>query len=167
MTGDEPVFLLDANVLISAHRSYYAFDICPGFWESIKAGHENGRIFSTQRVKNELERGQDALTDWMSDHLPSGFFINDSSAEIAQEYAPMMAWVVARDFTQAAEAKFATDADGWLVATAKRENYILVTHETRKPEAKTIVPMPNVCEEFSVDYADTFKMLRLLSCQYS
>lgn len=166
MTSAGPVFLLDANVLITAHRSYYAFDICPGFWESIKLGHQNGRIFSTLRVRTELERGKDALADWVSDQLPADFFIDDFSSEIAQAYAPMMAWVASKDFTPAAEAKFATDADGWLVATAKNHNYCLVTHEVRQPQAKARVPMPNVCEEFGVSYGDTFKMLRLLGCQY-
>ena len=31
MKNDGRKFLIDANVLIAAHRSYYAFDLCPGF----------------------------------------------------------------------------------------------------------------------------------------
>ena len=44
MTEDGPKFLLDSNVLITAHRLYYAFDICPGYWAALKAGHAAGRI---------------------------------------------------------------------------------------------------------------------------
>lgn len=166
MTNTPPTFLLDSNVLIAAHRSYYAFDICPGFWESVKAGHLAGRIFSTRRVRAELVGNDDALTRWVCDELPPEFFINDSTAAVTAAYGPMMAWVVANGFQPAAQAKFATDADGWLVAAAKQQGFHLVTHETRKPEAKAVVPMPNVCEEFGVTYCNCFDMLRQLGCRY-
>ncbi len=65
-------------------------------------------------------------------------------AEIAAEYAPMMAWVVAKGFPPAVQAKFATDADGWLVATAKRRDFCLVTHERRQADVKSRVLMPNL-----------------------
>jgi len=166
MTGDERVFLLDTNVLIAAHRAYYAFDLCPGFWESIKAAHAAGRIFSTRRVRDEMVGKGDALATWVAQELPPEFFVDDSAAGIVAEYGPMMAWVVARGFMPAAQAKFATDADGWLVATAKHGNFCLVTHEARKPDAKARVPIPNVCEEFAVSYCNSFEMLRALGCCY-
>jgi predicted nucleic acid-binding protein len=165
MTDEPPKFLLDTNVLINAHRSYYAFDICPGFWEAVKAGHAAGRVFSTQRVLTELKRGGDVLQDWVETELPDGFFLDDSSADVISEYAPMMQWVQARDFHTPAKMKFATDADGWLVATAKQTGYTLVTHEARS-DAKARVPMPNVCDQFGVRYCNTFEMLRAMSCKF-
>ena len=166
MTEEEPKFLLDANVLMTAHRSYYAFDLCPGFWESVKAGHEAGRIFSTRRVLAEILKGDDELVDWVNRELPADFFLDDSRAVVAAEYAPMMGWVASKDFLPAAKAKFATDADGWLIATSKQAGYRLVTHEGRQDGAKARVPIPNVCEEFGVSYCNTFEMLRALSCCY-
>jgi predicted nucleic acid-binding protein len=165
MTDEPPKFLLDTNVLISAHRSYYAFDICPGFWDAVKAGHATGRVFSTQRVLSELRRGGDALQDWVETELPDGFFLDDSSADVISEYAPMMQWVQSRDFHTSAKIKFATDADGWLVAMAKQTGYTLVTHEARS-DAKARVPMPNVCDQFGVRYCNTFEMLRALACSF-
>jgi Domain of unknown function (DUF4411) len=159
-------FLLDANVLIAAHRSYYAFDLCPGFWESVLDGFAAGRIYSTQRVKAELLKGGDVLSDWVELILPDEFFLDDASAGIAAGYGPMMAWVMAKGFLPAAQAKFATDADGWLVAASKQMGFCLVTHEGRQEGAKARVPMPNVCEEFGVSYCNTFEMLRELGCTY-
>ena len=46
-----PQFVLDANVLITAKNSYYAFDICPLFWEAIIDASENDRIVSIDRVR--------------------------------------------------------------------------------------------------------------------
>lgn len=160
-------FLLDANVLIAAHRSYYAFDLCPGFWQSVLDGFAAGRIYSTQRVKAELLKGGDVLSDWVELILPDEFFLDDSTAGIAAEFSPMMAWVVTKGFLPAAQAKFAKDADGWLMATSKKEGFCLVTHEGRQEGAKARVPMPNVCEEFGVEYCNTFEMLRELGCSYN
>lgn len=165
MTEGNLKYLLDANVLITAHRSYYAFDICPGFWAAVQTGHSAGRIYSTQRVLTELKRGGDVLVDWVEQELSADFFLDDSALGVIAAYAPMMQWVQSRDFHQAAKTKFASDADGWLVAMAKHEGHMLVTHETRS-DAKAKVPMPNVCEHFGVSYCNTFEMLRALSCRF-
>jgi hypothetical protein len=166
MNEGKRIFLLDSNVLITAYRSYYAFDLCPGFWGSIKKGHAEGRIFSTQRVMTELGKG-DALDQWVADELPDGFFLDDATTEVAAEFAPMMSWVQSRDFLPAAKGKFAGDADGWLVATAKEKAYCVVTHEARQDGAKARVMMPNLCEEFGVNYCNTFEMLRELGCSFT
>ena len=165
MTENPPKFLLDSNVLITAHRLYYAFDICPGYWAALKAGHASGRIYSTQRVLAELRRGADILVDWVERELPADFFLDDSATGVISAYAPMMQWVQSRDYTPAAKTKFASDADGWLIATAKHDGHVLVTHETLS-DAKARVPMPNVCEHFGVKYCNTFEMLRALSCRF-
>ena len=164
-TGDKK-YLLDANVLINAHRSYYGFDICPGFWKSILAGHAAGKIFSTARVKDELSRGKDLLTDWLKADLPTSFFLNDSTLFIAAEFGPMMQWVQSKEYTPAAKSRFASDADGWIIATAKQGNYQVVTHEANNDDAKKRVMMPTVCKQFGVDYCNTFEMLRDLKCCY-
>lgn len=132
----------------------------------MKEGFTANRIFSTNRVQAELLRGEDALATWVTDELPDGFFLDDPTAVIVEEYAPMVAWVASSGFLPAARAKFATDADGWLVAMAKQATFCLVTHEARHPAAKARVPMPNVCEEFGVAYCNTFEMLREFSCSY-
>lgn len=159
-------FLLDANVLIAAHRAYYAFDLCPGFWKAVQAGFAAKRMFSTQRVLAELNAGGDALAKWIAAELPANFFVDDASAAVAASYSPMMTWVAAKDFIPAAKAKFASDADGWLVAAAKQGNFCVVTHETRQLGARARVMIPNVCEEFGVSYCTTFEMLRELGCSF-
>ena len=33
------MYLIDSNVFIEAKNRYYAFDIAPGFWESVSYTH--------------------------------------------------------------------------------------------------------------------------------
>jgi hypothetical protein len=58
--SESTVFVIDANILIQAHRQYYAFAICPGFWDSLLYHHGTGKILSIDRVKNEIN-GTDEL----------------------------------------------------------------------------------------------------------
>lgn len=69
-------------------------------------------------------------------------------------------------FTDEAKAKFASGADGWLVAYSKVSGTIVVTNEQPAPESKKEIKLPDVCDEFSVRYEDTFYMLQTLGVQY-
>lgn len=159
-------FLLDADILIAAHRRYYSFDICPGFWRAIREGHSAERVFSTRRVRKQLMDGGDGLATWVGEELPEDFFIDDETATVAARFAPMMAWVGGHHFHPAAKALFASDTDGWLVAAAKDRGWCVVTNETYQPEVKARVKIPNVCVEFGVEYIDTFDFLRELECRF-
>ena len=41
----------------SRQRTYYAFDICPGFWKSVVHHHRAGRVFNIDRMRSELLAG--------------------------------------------------------------------------------------------------------------
>lgn len=56
-------YVLDSNVFIEAKNRYYAFDICPGFWDWLHAAHESGQVFSIEAVKQELTSRDDELTE--------------------------------------------------------------------------------------------------------
>ena len=49
----EPLLLMDADVFISAKNRYYAFDICPGFWDSLV--YHFGRAMRMRMVENPRE----------------------------------------------------------------------------------------------------------------
>ena len=115
---DGATYVLDANVFIEAARRYYAFDLAPPFWESLVQHAENGRIYSIDRVKVELERGKDELAEWATSQFSNAFASTDEE-EVTNSYASVMGWVRAQDqFSDAAKADFADGADGWLVAYA-------------------------------------------------
>ncbi len=61
-----PVYLLDANVLISAARLSYAFDIVPGFWNTLVQQASYGKIISIDRVCDKINRGDDELVTWIN-----------------------------------------------------------------------------------------------------
>ena len=58
-------FLIDANALITPYRLYYAFDIAPSFWEKLANEFNNRRIVLLDKVRDELLKGEDDLTNWI------------------------------------------------------------------------------------------------------
>ena len=163
-----PKFVLDANVFIEAARRYYAFDLAPGFWESLIRQTKNGRVQSIDRVKKELERGKDQLAEWAKGDFDFGFDSTDE-VDVIELYSEIVNWVQSQNqFTGAAKAEFARGADGWLVAYARVKGSIVVTQEVlAPPEAKIKVKIPNVCQAFNLPYVDTFEMLRRLGVKWS
>ena len=160
MTGQpQPLYLLDANVFITAHRSYYAFDLCPGFWDCLVHYFDAGRILSIERVRNELIGYQDELSNW-AQRAPTNFFVPSLGETVTDAYREVMRWVYANDqFAIQAKNEFSEGADGWLVAYVRAHDVILVTLEKYAPGARRKVPLPNVCRQFGISYVDTFEML--------
>jgi Domain of unknown function (DUF4411) len=160
-------YLLDANVFIEAKRRYYAFDLCPGYWECLVWHHRAASIQSVDRVKVELERGADELSEWAESVMPQACFASCDEEAVTGQYAQIMAWVQSQNqFFPEANAEFAASADGWLIAYAKVNSLIIVTQEVLAPDARKKVPIPNVCEAFGVSYVDTFEMLRDLRAKF-
>ena len=163
-----PLFLIDADVFISAKNRYYAFDICPGFWNSLIYHSSTGTIRSIDRVKSELLAGRESedLVQWVKKDLPTEFFLDTNSADVLTAYEKIMLWVYRHSqYNDSAKAKFATEADGWLVAYATSRAAIVITNEQPRPNSRSRILLPDVCTQFNVTYKDTFYLLRKLGIQ--
>ena len=78
-----------------------------------------------------------------------------------------MLWVQRNaQYFDRAKAKFATEADGWLVAYSMVHGTVVVTNEQPPPESRNRVLLPDVCVQFKVPYKDTFFMLRELTLRF-
>lgn len=163
---DQKKYVFDSNVFIEAKRRYYAFDICPGFWQFIIHQNELSNVISVDKVSDELKMG-DELERWINDNAPPGFFISTDTPPVISYYIELIKWVQEnQQFYDGAKAEFAQVADGWIIAYAKANNCSVVTHEEFRPSVKNRVPIPNLCKEFDVDYLDTFETLRRLKASF-
>lgn len=162
-------YILDSDVFIAAKNSYYAFTICPGFWDSLIHHHEAGNICSIDRVKGELLAGRSTedLVQWVKNDLPAGFFIGTDDVTVISAYEEIMLWVQRNlQYFDQAKAKFATEADGWLTAYAMAYDATIVTNEQPSPQSRNRVLLPDVCSQFNVTHKDTFFMLKDLAIRF-
>lgn len=170
------VYLLDTNIFIEPYRTFYSFDYGTAFWDFLKYQAKNGQIFSIDKVYNELSRIEDQLFDWVKRNLkPSGFFRSTKDISVLKNYQKVIQWAEGKRGTFKDEAieefKEEDNADPWLVAYAMhyrdmksvfKKEIVIVTQEKLDRNRKNKIPIPIVCEEFSVECCDLFTMLREL-----
>lgn len=160
-------YLLDSNVFIEAHRRYYAFHLCPGFWKSLIWLHVRSSVISLDKVKDEMVTEADALAAWSREVMPESAFAVSENEDVLQVYSELQVWAQSQgQFTSAALEEFATVADAWLIAYAKVHDLKLVTHEVYDGNIKRRIPIPNVCRDFGVITMDSFEMLSELSISF-
>lgn len=162
-------YLLDSDVFIAAKNSYYAFAICPGFWDSLIHHHGEGNVCSIDKVKAELLAGRptEDLVQWVRNDLPPEFFKGTDDEAVILAYEKIMLWVQRNtQYFDQAKAKFATEADGWLVAYAMVQHTTVITNEQPRPQSRNRILLPDVCVQFNVTYKDTFFMLKDLEVRF-
>lgn len=160
-------YLLDTNVFIEAKNRYYAFDICPGFWDWMDHIVAGGDVLSITMVRDELLKGRDELAEWVVSRKDAPWFRPLDSVQTQQNFVQVAGWVQAADFRPPAKNLFLSGADPWLVAKAASIGATVVTHEVAEPNAKKRVPLPNVCDAFGVPWVNTFDVLRAMAASFS
>jgi hypothetical protein len=163
-------YLIDTNILIEAKNRYYAFAICPGFWDALVQHDSQSTIQSIDRVKQEINKHKkdDNLKSWVNKSIPDTFFKSTKDDEVLKWYDEIINWVQTnKQFKPQAVAEFIQDeCDPWLIAYAKAKNCIIIGNEVYRPEAKARVPVPNVCHQFDVKCEELFKILEVLGTQF-
>jgi predicted nucleic acid-binding protein len=166
----ESVYLLDSDVFIATKNAYYAFDICPGFWSALLEQHAKNNIFSISRVRGELLAGRETedLFKWVKELVPRTFFLDVDDEPVSRKYTEVMLWSQRHaQYSDQAKAKFATGADGWLVAYAAVHGCIIVTNETPDPQSRRGIKLPDVAASFNVQTIHTFELLRTLNVAFT
>lgn len=160
------VFVLDSNFFIQAHRVNYPLDVASSFWNKVKQLAEQRRIFSIDKVKNELYDKNDALEVWCKANLPEDFF--KETFHVMAAYGQVSAWAISknRHYLPNAINEFleADEADAFLIAYALADNAnrIVVTNEISNPNQKNKIKIPEPCNALGVNFCNTIDMFRRL-----
>lgn len=150
-------YLLDANVFIQAKNLHYGLDFCPAFWEWLIANNAAGKVFSIEKVGDEVIAGDDELSEWAAQR-GAGFFLRPDTA-IVSVLGTVSDWATSQRYEPAAVSLFLRVADYYLVAHALAHEHTLVTHEIAS-ESKKKIKLPNVCIGLGVKCMTPFEMLR-------
>lgn len=151
-------YLLDANVFIQAKNLHDGLDFCPAFWEWLIARNAEGRVFSIERVGDEIDAVADELAIWASQRGP-GFFLAPDP-DIIPALGTVSGWAMGQSYDPAAVNTFLQVADYYLVAHALAHGDTVITHEVASPSTKKI-KIPNACIGLGIKCMTPFEMLRL------
>lgn len=154
-----PLYLLDANVLISAHREYYPHHRVPQFWEWLAHICAEGKAKIPLECYEEITDGKD---DWLAEWAKA----NRKALVLEEDSDPQ----VVAHVTEKGYAPDLTDdeietigRDPFLVAHALNKDRCVVTTEVSKPgKQRQNRKLPDVCNDFGVKWSHTFPVLDAL-----
>ena len=117
-----------------------------------------GKIYSIDKVRDELMEGEDELKQWAKD-LDKGFF-KDIDNSASSKLEQISEWVRSKNYKPAAKNIFFTNADCFIVSYALAHGYTVVTNEVTDPKSKRKIKIPDVCMGVGVNCIQLHTMLR-------
>lgn len=123
-------YLIDTNIFIESAYRFYAFDICPGFWDFLEKILNLGYAKSIINVYDEIRGAKQELMDFKEILKTKDFFLpienitDKTHAKIATTMKEMQ-------YEQDTIRHFSSGADYFLIALAYQESYTIVTHEAK------------------------------------
>ncbi len=158
------LYLLDANVLITAHNSYYPIDRFPEFWEWLVHMGRSNLVKIPIEIVEEIKAGRkenDLLYDWIRDKDNLEALTLDEEVDLAQlqrvvsdGYAP--------DLTDDEIEQIGRDPFLVAYAGASQSRCVVTTEVSRPSRKRQNRKLPDVCNDFAVRWCDTFTLIREL-----
>lgn len=155
--GGKPLFIIDANVWISAHSETYAQDVFPGVWERLSKAASDGVVASPQEVIDEVAGKDDAANAWVTRHkgkLLSPLAESGKAEEVDEVIVPKLQQDHGRLPTR-------TGADYYVVGWAKALECPVVTMEKQRGNR-----IPVVCGEENIKCMSLLQCMRMLQWRF-
>lgn len=160
------IYLLDANVLITAQNVRYPVDVFPVFWDWLEYQIAQGIVKTPAEIFDEIKDGgtdeeQDALYAWIQrPHLKDALILDEApNATLVQE-------VMGESYSPLNDVQLiGVGKDPFLVAYGKAapDERCVVTYEVSSPDAAPQNrKIPDACTIAGVQCCDPLKMLREL-----
>ena len=161
----EVLYLLDANVLITAHRDYYPVKRVPEFWTWLEYHAEAGRVKIPVEILEEVKRGRrrkgmDDLLDWLREDSVKGVLVLDEQPD------PLLV-------RRVVEEGYAADLNEHELERLGRDPFLIayalvdparrriVTTEVSSPRKRRANrKIPDVAKRFGIKSCDVFQFAR-------
>ena len=156
-------YIIDSNILITAWNDTYPIDYFESVWEWIKLKIMDGEIVICESVYEEIKFPRDDLFNWLDDALKAASICPEPNSLTAVINSYSLAMNKARSnpiYTASALSEFASNADGWIIAHAKANGYVLVTEERSNIDSKKRVMIPDICTPLGVKCINTIGLFR-------
>lgn len=158
------LYLLDANILITANGSYYPIDQVPEFWTWLQHQATSGHVKIPLEVMEEVlvGRGADPLIDWLSKDNNTDLLLLEEAVD-ATLVQRVVTTGYANDLTDDEVEKIGRDPFLIAYALSKPSERCVVTTEVSRPSAqRQNRKIPDVCRLFGVECCGPFVLNRKL-----
>ena len=159
------LYLLDANVLITANSTYYPIDQIPEFWSWVHHQATSNRLKIPREIMDEIEagrKGNDPLLDWILDPEVKAALLLDENVDI-NTVQHVVSLGYAPDLRDDEVEKVGRDP--FLIAYALSDplNRTVVTTEVSRPSTQRANrKVPDVCQSLGVLCCGPFALNKAL-----
>jgi hypothetical protein len=161
------LYLIDANVVITAHNLYYPIDVVPEFWTWLTYQGEKSLVKMPLEVLEEVKDGstdedKDLLYAWISDDQHKNALLLDEEVD-AELVADVVSNGYAPDLTDQELEQIGRDP--FLIAYARAavdERCVVTTEASAPAKQRQNRRIPDVCKTFGLNCCDSFAMLKAL-----
>ncbi len=158
------LYLLDANILITANNQYYPIDQVPEFWSWLQHQAMLGYVKIPYEIMDEILAGHkkgDLLLDWIKEPANKEALLLDETVDgdlVLKVSSEGYAWNLTDDEIQV------IGRDPFLIAYGlAREDRCVVTNEASSPGKKREKrKIPDVCDTMQVKWCGPFVFNRAL-----
>ena len=159
------LYLIDANVLITAHNTYYPVDRVPEFWDWLLHQAIAGVVKMPLEVYEEVMEGtgdaeKDRLLAWLKGEGVKDALVLPDAADIGLVQA-VLATAYAADLNDI-ELE-AVGRDPFLIAhglAAPRHRTVVSNEASKRTALRSKRKIPDACQDVGVACCNTFAMLR-------
>jgi len=144
-------------VFMAAKNLHYGMDFCPAFWDWLIQANQAGKVFSIEKVGDEIEAGGDELSEWAS--ARGSEFFKPPDEQTLRSFAAVTAWVQGQSYEASAISTFLQKADYYIVSQARAGGHTVVTHEVPAASPRKI-KIPDVCIGIRIKCMSPYEMLR-------
>ena len=156
------LYLLDANVLIDAHRDYYPLDRVPEFWEWLLHHAAAGQVKMPYEIHDEVKRGKDELSKWIKDPEVKGVLLLDGESDpVNVRQAIRIGY--ASDLRDTEIEKLGMDPFLLAYALSDPGGHCIVTTEVSRPSRRRANRhLPDAAHRLRIETCNTFGLTRRL-----
>ncbi len=162
------IYLLDANVLMTAHNTYYPIDRVPEYWEWLIYQAEKGRVKVPLEIFEEVkegpdEEGKDLLFDWINteETKEALLFLEEADPDSVNHVVTVG---YANDLTDSEIEQIGRDPFLISYALNHAGQRCVVTNEVSKPSRiRQNRKVPDVCNDLGVRSIDPFTFMKELN----
>ena len=159
------LFLLDANVLITANSTYYPLDQIPEFWSWVQHQAESNRLKIPREIMEEIKAGRkddDPLLDWICIPEIESALLLDELVDVAL-VQHVVSTGYAADLSDDEVEKIGRDPFLIAYALADPAERTVVTTEVSRPSAQRANrKVPDVCQNLGAISCGPFALNRAL-----
>jgi len=148
---NKPKYVFDTNIFINMQRRFPE-DIHESLWKVFEEALDSGIVISSEEVLDEITRGDDSLIEWAK--ARKGSFI-----ESDEDIQNIVRDILRKNDRFVLGSKKTNGADPFVIALAKIKSCKVVTEEP-KNGLNNPPKIPNICEQYGVEYINFNDFLR-------